>query len=131
MLNDGRTKLLFSFVAMSNEKKYKWHKVAESTAEITQRGTKTLALVKAAGKDICIAFYNNELKACVAKCPHAGGLMQDGWVDALGNIVCPLHRYKFSLTNGRNVSGEGYHLKTYPVMENEEGVFVGIEQSLW
>jgi nitrite reductase/ring-hydroxylating ferredoxin subunit len=122
---------LFFFAPMSVEKQYKWHKVAESTAEITQRGSRTTALVKAAGKEICIAFHKDSLKACVAKCPHAGAYMHEGWVDALGNIVCPLHRYKFSLTNGRNVSGEGYHLKTYPVKETDDGVFVGIEVGVW
>jgi nitrite reductase/ring-hydroxylating ferredoxin subunit len=66
--------------------------------------------------------------ACAHKCPHAGGAMADGFVDALGNIVCPLHRYKFSLQNGRNTSGEGYYLKTHPVQLRENGVFVGIEE---
>lgn len=114
---------------MENAKKYKWHKVAESTAELTQRGARQMTTVKAAGKEICIVHHNNALHACASKCPHAGGIMSQGWVDALGNIVCPLHRYKFSLNNGRNTSGEGYHLKTYPVIENDDGVFVGIDIS--
>jgi 3-phenylpropionate/trans-cinnamate dioxygenase ferredoxin subunit len=29
------------------------------------------------------------------------------------------------------VSGEGYYLKTYPVEEREDGVFVGFEESRW
>jgi 3-phenylpropionate/trans-cinnamate dioxygenase ferredoxin subunit len=41
--------------------------------------------------------------------------------------VCPLHRYRFSLANGRNTSGEGYFLKTYPVKEDDDGVWVGLE----
>jgi len=55
--------------------------------------------------------------------------MATGEIDIQDNIVCPLHRYKFSLMNGRNVSGEGYYLKTYPVEVREDGVFVGIEDS--
>jgi 3-phenylpropionate/trans-cinnamate dioxygenase ferredoxin subunit len=50
--------------------------------------------------------------------------MANGQIDALGNIICPLHRYKFSLVNGRNVSGEGYHLKTWKVAWREDGVWV-------
>ena len=68
------------------------------------------------------------LSACASQCPHAGGQMADGHIDALGNIVCPLHRYKFSLQNGGNVTGEGYFLKTYPVEIREEGIFIGIEE---
>ena len=47
-------------------------------------------------------------------------------MDALGNIVCPLHRYKFSIKNGRNTSGEGYFLKTFAIEVREDGIFVGI-----
>ncbi len=67
------------------------------------------------------------------KCPHAGGILADGYIDALGNVVCPLHRYKYNMENGRNVSGEGYYLKHWPVELREEGVFVGMEESsgLW
>jgi 3-phenylpropionate/trans-cinnamate dioxygenase ferredoxin subunit len=55
--------------------------------------------------------------------------MADGYLDALGNIVCPLHRYKFSVSNGRNTSGEGYFLKTFPVQLREDGVFIGFAQN--
>jgi 3-phenylpropionate/trans-cinnamate dioxygenase ferredoxin subunit len=55
--------------------------------------------------------------------------MANGFIDALGNIVCPLHRYKFSLQNGRNVSGEGYFLKLFPVEIRPDGVFIGLEEN--
>jgi len=54
-------------------------------------------------------------------------MMAYGYIDALGNIVCPLHRYKYSLQNGRNVSGEGYFLKHWPIELNEDGVYIGLE----
>ena len=66
--------------------------------------------------------------ACAYACPHAGGILSEGYIDALGNVVCPIHRYKFSLQNGRNVSGEGYYLTTLPVEVREDGIFAGIEQ---
>jgi nitrite reductase/ring-hydroxylating ferredoxin subunit len=121
----------FIFAAMAFEKKYHWHKIAESTAEITRRGERNIAYVKVAGKEICITHYNQELYACTAKCPHAGGHLHEGWLDQMGNIVCPLHRYRYSVANGRNTSGEGYHLKTYPIRENDDGVFVGIDVGGW
>ncbi|WP_416439706.1 Rieske (2Fe-2S) protein [Phnomibacter sp. MR] len=108
------------------DKQYRWFKVAESAAELFNTG-RSLVQVSVAGKDICITRHQQELHGCAAKCPHAGGRMADGWVDALGNVVCPLHRYKFSLSTGRNTSGEGYFLRTYPVKETEDGLFVGIE----
>lgn len=83
-----------------------------------------LCVVEVHGKKITLALHHNQLFACAYKCPHASGVMADGFIDALGNITCPLHRYKFSLTNGRNTSGEGYYLKTYEIEVNDEGVFV-------
>jgi len=35
------------------------------------------------------------------------------------------------LHNGRNVSGEGYYLRTYPVEERKAGIFIGFEENSW
>lgn len=111
------------------EKKYTWHKVADSVEEI-HFASNGLTEIEVAGKTLCIALQNNkQLLACSQKCPHAGGILANGYVDALGNIVCPLHRYKYSLNTGRNISGEGYFLKTYPIEIREDGVFAGFEQN--
>jgi 3-phenylpropionate/trans-cinnamate dioxygenase ferredoxin subunit len=111
---------------MEPVKSYRWYKIAESLAEI-KNVMGNPCVIKAGGKDICIVIHNGEAHGCAAKCPHAGGSMQQGWLDPLGHIVCPLHRYKFDPKTGRNTSGEGYFIKTYPVKEEEEGVFVGME----
>ncbi len=113
---------------MDAKNKYIWHKIANSIAEINFLEN-NLAEVEVADKKICVALQGNNLLACAHKCPHAGGHLAGGYVDALGNIVCPLHRYKFSLQNGRNVSGEGYYLKTYPIQVREDGVYIGFAQN--
>lgn len=117
-------------LADMSEKKYKWHKVAESKEELFASGKALLEII-VHQKTVCIALHDNKVYACAHKCPHAGGYMAAGWLDAMGHIVCPLHRYRFDLIKGRNVSGEGYYLKTYPVEEREDGVFVGLEESRW
>jgi nitrite reductase/ring-hydroxylating ferredoxin subunit len=101
-----------------------WINIAVSIAELFQDGEKVAK--KVGGKNICFARWQDGVYAFNDKCPHAGGLLSHGYVDAMGNIVCPLHRYKFSLTRGYNVTGEGYHLKTYPVRIDEDGVWVEI-----
>jgi len=113
---------------MEVNKKYTWYKIADSFAEINFSAN-GLAKVEVNNKIICVALNKNELLACTQKCPHAGGNLADGYMDALGNIVCPLHRYKFNLHNGRNTSGEGYYLKIFPIEIRNEGVFVGFEQN--
>lgn len=107
---------------------YNWVKIAEHVNEISF-GDNQLAVSEARGKKICIGKHADSYFAFAYKCPHAGGFLAEGYIDPLGNIVCPLHRYKFSMKNGRNISGEGYYLKTWPVEIREEGVFVGMEVS--
>lgn len=82
--------------------------------------------IKAGEKTICIGRHNNSYFAFQSSCPHAGADLSKGYVDPLGNAVCPLHHYKFSLLNGRNVSGEGYSLKTYPLEIADDGVWVSL-----
>jgi nitrite reductase/ring-hydroxylating ferredoxin subunit len=113
---------------MERTKKYRWHKIATDIAEINFSENRLTALT-VGDKKICIALHNQQLLACVQKCPHAGGHLSDGYIDGTGSIVCPLHRYKFNLQNGRNTSGEGYFLKTYPVEIRAEGVFIGFEEN--
>ena len=108
---------------MSVEKS-KWIKIAESIDEI-QFSSNDLVEIVIDDKAVCLGKYKEELFAFPVKCPHASGLFTDGFIDALGNVVCPLHRYKFCMKNGRNVSGEGYYLKHWPVEVREDGIFVG------
>ncbi len=109
-------------------KELHWIKIAESINDI-QFGVNDLVEVLADGKKICVAKWNDELFAFAPKCPHAGGFFTDGFIDALGNVVCPLHRYKYCMKNGRNVSGEGYYLKHWPVEIRGDGVFAGMDKN--
>jgi 3-phenylpropionate/trans-cinnamate dioxygenase ferredoxin subunit len=108
-------------------KQYKWFKIADHINEIVF-AENNIAVTEMNGKKICIAKFKEGIFAFAYKCPHAGGILADGHIDALGNIVCPLHRYKFDMKNGRNVSGEGYYLKQWPVELRDNGVFVGLEE---
>lgn len=109
-------------------KKFEWHKIAEDEKEITL-AENGIAVIEVKNKKICLTKFQEQWFGFTYKCPHAGGLLASGYIDIVGNIVCPLHRYKFSLKNGRNTSGEGFYMKTYPVEVRLEGLFVGLETS--
>ncbi|MEO7045864.1 MAG: Rieske 2Fe-2S domain-containing protein [Ferruginibacter sp.] len=113
---------------MLHAKKLKWFKIAEELAQI-HFNVNGLAEMEVNGKKVCLALHDNKVSACTQKCPHAGGTLSHGYLDALGNIVCPVHRYKFSMENGRNISGEGYFLKIFPIEIREDGVFIGFEEN--
>lgn len=83
--------------------------------------------VEIAGKKLTLAKWNDSYFAFTSKCPHASGRMASGYINPLGQVVCPLHRYAFDMKNGRNTTGEGYFLKTYPVESRPEGIFIGFK----
>ena len=79
------------------------------------------------GRSFTLAKKSDAYFAFASKCPHASGRMAQGYINPLGQVVCPLHRYCFDMKNGRNTSGEGYFLKTYPTELREEGLFIGFQ----
>jgi 3-phenylpropionate/trans-cinnamate dioxygenase ferredoxin subunit len=110
---------------MLASKNYTWYKIEE---HFINWQINNLCVVTANHKKITLAKENEKIFAVAHKCPHASGIMADGFIDDLGNIVCPLHRYKFNMQTGVNTTGEGYHLKTYAVELREDGIYIGIEE---
>lgn len=106
-------------------KKIRWYKIGNSTEDLIF-GPNNITQIEVGGKIICMAKGTDSLYAFAQKCPHAGGLMSEGFLDSSDNILCPVHRYKYDLRNGRNVI-EGYYLKTFKVDIRENGVFIGFE----
>lgn len=104
-----------------------WHPVetirfstlAENQLTETRAGEKAVGVVKRGGQVFAFA----------AKCPHAGAPLCTGWLDAQGRIVCPDHKYRFDPANGRNTSGEGYKLFTYPTQVSDDIIYVGLIQT--
>ncbi len=69
-----------------------WYKIADNIHEI-DFATNNIAVVEVKGKKICLGKFKESILAFAYKCPHAGGILADGFIDVLGNVVCPLHRY--------------------------------------
>jgi 3-phenylpropionate/trans-cinnamate dioxygenase ferredoxin subunit len=103
-----------------------WHKISENEEMLSWQDNQ-MCLVNAGNKTITLARFNGNLFAFAHKCPHASGIMSDGFINAAGQVTCPLHRYRFDISNGRNTSGEGYYLTTYRVEKREDGIYVGWE----
>lgn len=61
-------------------------------------------------------------RAISAVCPHAGGPLADGLVDA-ATVVCPLHNHAFSLADGSCRNGE-YSVRIYPVHTTADDLFL-------
>lgn len=86
--------------------------------------TGTITEIETDGKKLCLLRKAGHVFAFAATCPHSGAKLCEGWLDMQERIVCPLHKYRFDPANGRNTSGEGYKLKTFPVDLRDDQVFV-------
>jgi len=98
-------------------------KIADSEAAIPFREN-NIAVMEINARTICIGRHNGRLFAFAYKCPHAGALLSDGWIDMQGNIVCPMHQYKFNLQSGRHPADGGYILKRWKVEQREDGIYL-------
>jgi len=73
---------------------------------------------------ICIVRTKSNLIAFDHKCPHSGASLSEGFVNMENEIVCPLHGYRFSLTDGRETSGNKCELKLYGLVLDENGLYL-------
>lgn len=103
---------------------YDWH-IVKSLSPLSMDENKPIQVV-VNDKEVCVMKQGGTLYAFAATCPHAGARLCDGWVDGLSRLVCPLHKYRFDPANGRNTSGEGYKLKTYPIEVRDEQIVIGL-----
>ncbi len=55
--------------------------------------------VDVAGREVTVLRLGERVVALRNRCPHANGRLGDGEVKD-GTIVCPLHRWRFSLDDG-------------------------------
>jgi nitrite reductase/ring-hydroxylating ferredoxin subunit len=77
------------------------------------------------GLRLAIYREGESIFALLARCPHASGPMDLGWIED-GEAVCPLHRWRFKLTTGRctTVRGESLHRFASYVRDGEVWVSV-------
>lgn len=86
--------------------------------------------VKVAGKKLCLIRNEAEVHLVQNSCPHAGGILSGGWCKN-GMVICPLHRYAYSLENGRGAEGQGDYIEVYPVRVEGDGLYAGFRQNLF
>ena len=63
--------------------------------------------------------------ALTDRCPHAGGSLGQGWIEE-GEVVCPLHRWRFKLHDGRcsTMRGQGVHRFAAEIRQDQVWVLV-------
>jgi nitrite reductase/ring-hydroxylating ferredoxin subunit len=100
-----------------------WHKI-----EIEIPAPDFVKQIQINGKKLCIVKDQHKLTVLQSKCPHAGGLLSDGWCEN-GQLVCPVHRWTYSLSTGRGAEGQGDYVHIYPLEERLDGIYVGFKEN--
>ena len=80
------------------------------------------------GQKICVTRFKDRWYGFAYQCPHAGGFLADGDIDHRGQVVCPVHGYRFDIRNGYNSTGEGYYLRHWPVEQRPDGLYIKISR---
>lgn len=75
---------------------------------------------------ICISRVGENFYAFETHCPHRKAELKQGTVTSFGDIVCPLHEYRFDMKTGDVKSGSCGELKTYQVELTEDGLKISI-----
>lgn len=109
-----------------------WKKIAEKEeAENHLLKNNDAKTIRVEDKRYCLARFEDKYYAMQNNCPHAGAALGGGWCDSKGNIVCPVHRIAFDIKTGKNATGEGYYIETYPVELREDGLYIGFKKKKW
>lgn len=82
------------------------------------------------GEKILLIYDQTTFYAVQEKCPHNGASLANGFCIG-AELTCPVHRFRFNVVDGKALSGGSYALKTYPVVIQSDGVFVGVKAKWW
>ncbi|MBD3636247.1 MAG: Rieske (2Fe-2S) protein [Crocinitomicaceae bacterium] len=104
--------------------KTKWVKFASDEKELNEllRGKECMPM-KVNSKAVLLVKHDGEYYMVKNRCPHQGYRLDQAHCEE-GAIVCPWHKYSFSLETGR---GSGLYLENYPIEKREDGYYAGFE----
>lgn len=78
---------------------------------------------------VLIFNHQNKLIAMEKECPHLGHPLKEGLINGFGEMVCPLHTYRFDIQTGEEANRRCRDLTLYPIHEENGKVVLFINQS--
>ena len=102
----------------------KWYNVLKDKKTLPEGRVQT---VTAGHQGICLTHYNGKFSALDNKCPHQGGPLGEGSIEN-GMLRCPWHGWDFDPCTGIPPGGFDDGVKTFEIKEEDNEIFVGIEE---
>jgi pyruvate oxidase len=81
--------------------------------------------VVAGGRAVCLTRTDRGYGALDNRCPHQGGPLGDGQIEA-GYVICPWHAYEYDPATGQPPPGFSDGATPYPVEMRDDGVYVEV-----
>lgn len=107
----------------------RWVKISSQAeafkARIPEKKTYRLTVGK---KDICLTRYDRQVYAFENRCPHQLVPLQGATCTDDKFVVCPWHRFAFSLENGK---GAGLYMEVFPVKEENGALYIGFKSTVF
>lgn len=73
---------------------------------------------------VCIAKHNDQYFAFEYLCPHQKHPMAKARITSFGDVVCPLHDFRYSLSDGTEANSRCRALNNYKLHVNAEAVYL-------
>lgn len=107
---------------MNNENK---HKLFDSISDAEKAiPVNTLRGAYIGDQKICIVNYQHTFYAVADLCPHRRASLSKGFLNSFGDIICPLHQYRFNLKTGQECDNRCEDLDRYHINIEAEGIFI-------
>ena len=76
------------------------------------------------GEQVLLVEHDGVLHAIGAMCPHQFAPLVGGDIDDKGILTCPLHGWRFALTNGTDPENAFSCVPVWPCGEDDAGIWV-------
>ncbi len=104
---------------MGNQSEAEWVRIDPG-----ELGMDRLRTQVAGGRALCVSRTAGGIGVLDNRCPHQGGPLGDGEIDAAGNVICPWHGYEYDPITGQPPPGFADSATCYAVEERDDGVYV-------
>lgn len=82
----------------------------------------TIKKVSLGNQSIGLLRIGETFFAFQSQCPHRGASLIQGSLNAAGELICPLHQYRFELKSGQVKAGSCPDLDVFPCELSENGL---------
>lgn len=101
-----------------------WVKIFPSQATALEKiSDKSIKGLKYKEKKYCVIRFKDKFYVTEALCPHQNASLIDGKLNDFGEIICPLHEYRFSLIENGRCHTNCKDLIIYPSRQDNDGVY--------